>query len=76
MNDIAGDREDPMRNPLHPGEPIRESMDVTGWNMIGTAACVSRGRGTSAGSPNGELGMTAKIALALKDLGWVTTGGG
>ena len=38
MNDIANYSVDPMANPPHLGELIRESMDDAGWNVTETAA--------------------------------------
>ncbi len=46
MNDVAGDLVDPMRNPPHPGELIRESMDDAGWNVTGTAVRLGCEHGT------------------------------
>ena len=72
MNDIAGDRVDPMHNPPHLGELIRESMDDVGWNVTETAACLGCERGTQSRLLNGKAGVSANMALALEDIGWGT----
>ena len=72
MNDIAGDRVGPMRNPPHLGELIRESMDEVGWNVTETAAQLGCERGTLSRLLNGRAGVSAYMALALEDIGWGT----
>ena len=72
MNDIAGDRVGPMRNPPHLGELIRESMDEVGWNVTDTAARLGCERGTLSRLLNGKAGVSANMALALEDVGWGT----
>ena len=70
MSDIAGGRVGPMLNPPHLGELIRESMDDTGWNVTETAARLGCERGTLSRLLNGKAGVSAKMALALEDIGW------
>ena len=72
MNDIASERVGPMRNPPHPGELIRESMDDVGWNVTETAARLGCERGTLSRLLNGKAGVSANMALALEDVGWGT----
>ena len=69
--DGAGDeRLDPMLNPPHLGELIRESMDQVGWTVTETAARLECERGTLSRLLNGEAGLSANMALALEGLGW------
>ena len=72
MSDIATDRVGPMVNPPHLGELIRESMDEVGWNVTQTAARLACERGTLSRLLNGKAGVSAKMALALEDIGWGT----
>ena len=72
MNDIASERAGPMLNPPHLGELIRESMGDVGWNVTETAARLGCERGTLSRLLNGKAGMSAKMALALEDIGWGT----
>ena len=61
-----------MMNPPHLGELIRESMDEVGWNVTETAARLGCERGTLSRLLNGKAGVSAKMALALEDIGWGT----
>ena len=72
MNDIGGERVEPMLNPPHLGELIRESMDDVGWNVTETAARIGCERGTLSRLLNGKAGVSANMALALEDIGWGT----
>ena len=72
MNDIARDRVGPMLNPPHLGELLRESMDDVGWNVTETAARLGCERGTLSRLLNGKAGVSAKMALALEEIGWGT----
>lgn len=67
------ERARPMLNPPHLGEMVRESMEDVGWNVTETAALLGCGRGTLLRLLNGRVGMSAKMALALKGIGWGTT---
>ena len=67
MNDIASDRVDPMLNPPHLGELIRESMDEVGWNVTETAVRLVRERGTLPRLLNGKAWVSANMALALEN---------
>ena len=66
MNDIASDRVDPMQNPPHLGELIRESMDEMGWNVTRIAARFGCERGTLSRLLNGSAGVSASMALARR----------
>ncbi len=72
MNDMERDRVGPMLNPPHLGELIRESMDDVGWNVTDTAARLGCERGTLSRVLNGRAGVSAKMALALEEIGWGT----
>jgi len=72
MNDNASGRVDPMLNPPHLGELIRESMDEVGWNVTLTAERLGCERGTLSRLLNGRAGVSANMALALEDIGWGT----
>ena len=72
MNNIASERVDPMLNPPHLGELIRESMDDAGWNVSETAARLGCARGTLSRLLNGKAGVSANMALALEDISWGT----
>ena len=70
MNDITNNRVGPMLNPPHLGELIRENMDEVGWNITETAVRLGCERGTLSRVLNGKAGVSAKMALALEDIGW------
>ena len=72
MNDIAGERVGPMRNPPHLGELIRESMDDVGWNVTATAARLGCERGTLSRLLNGKAGYRRTWRLRLEEIGWGT----
>ena len=72
MNDIASGRVGPMQNPPRLGELIRECMDDAGWKVTETAARLGCERGTLSRLLNGNAGVSAKMALALEDVGWGT----
>ena len=72
MNDVTYNRVGPMLNPPHLGELIRESMDEVGWNITETAVRLGCERGTLSRVLNGKAGVSAKMALALEDIGWGT----
>lgn len=72
MNDIEDNRVGTMLNPPHLGELIRESMEEVGWNVTETAVRLGCERGTLSRVLNGKAGLSAKMALALEDIGWGT----
>lgn len=67
-NDCVGT----MMNPPHLGQLTRESMGEVGWNVTETAARLGCDRGTLSRLLNGKAGVSAKMALALEDIGWGT----
>ena len=72
MSDRENERVGTMMNPPHLGELIRESMDEVGWNVTETATRLGCERGTLSRLLNGRAGVSAKMALALEDVGWGT----
>ena len=72
MSNRENDRVGLMMNPPHLGELIRESMDEVGWNVTETATHLGCERGTLSRLLNGRAGVSAKMALALEDIGWGT----
>ncbi len=72
MHDKANERVAPMPHPPHLGELIRESIDKAGWNVTVTATRLGCERVTLSRLPNGKAGVSAKMALALEDIGWGT----
>ena len=61
-----------MMNPPHLGELIRKSMDDVGWDVTKTAARLGCECGTLSRLLNGKAGVSAKMALALENIGWGT----
>ncbi len=74
MSNRENDHVGTMMNPPHLGELIRESMDDVGWNVTETAARLGCERGTLSRLLNGKAGISARMALALEDIGWGTAG--
>ncbi len=72
MSNREDDHAGTMANPPHPGELIRESMDEVNWNVTETAARLGCERGTLSRLLNGRAGVSARMALALEDIGWGT----
>ncbi len=72
MNDFTGDRVGPMANPPHLGELVREGMDEEGWSVMRTAAELGCNRVSLSRLLNGETGVSARMALALQEIGWGT----
>ena len=72
MNSVGDGRVDPMLNPPHLGEVVRESMDEVGWNVTETASRLGCERGTLSRLLHGKAGVSANMALALEALGWGT----
>lgn len=70
MSNREDDRVGKMMNPPCLGELIRESMDEVGWDVAETAARLGCERGTLSRLLNGKAGVSAKMALALEDIGW------
>ena len=72
MDSAGGERGNPMLNPPHLGELIRESMDEVGWNVTEAAARLGCERGTLSRLLHGKAGVSTNMALALEALGWGT----
>ena len=62
----------PMLNPPHLGELIRENMNELGWSVTETASRLKCERGTLSRLLNGKSGVSAKMAIALENIGWGT----
>lgn len=61
----------PIRNPSHPGELIRESMEATGWTVTQCAERLGVTRNaTLSRLLNGHAGVSPTMALALERMGW------
>lgn len=59
-----------MRNPSHPGELIRESMEAKGWTVTQSARYLGVARNTLSRLLNGRAGVSPQMALALERIGW------
>ena len=59
-----------MRNPSHPGELIRSSMDAEDWSVTHFAGLVGMARPAVSRVLNGHARVTPRLALALERLGW------
>ena len=66
------ERAGPMLSPPHLGELIRESMEEVSWSVTETSARLGCERGTLSRLLNGKAGVSAKMALALEEIGWGT----
>lgn len=65
-------RVQPMLNPPHLGELIRENMNKMGWSVTETASYLNCERGTLSRLLNGRAGVSAKMAIELEKIGWGT----
>ena len=59
-----------MRNPSHPGELIRISMEAKGWTATECAARLGVARPTLSRMLNGRARVSPMLALALERIGW------
>ena len=59
-----------MRNPSHPGELIRESIQAKGWTVAQCAERLGVTRNTLSRLLNGHAGVSPTMALALERIGW------
>ena len=59
-----------MRNPSHPGELIRESIQAQGWTVAQCAEHLGVTRNTLSRLLNGHAGVSPMMALALERIGW------
>ncbi len=62
----------PIFNPPHLGELIRENMNESEWSVTETASRLGCERGTLSRLLNGKAGISAKMAIALENIGWGT----
>ncbi len=72
MSNDVNIRVGPMLNPPHLGELIRENMNELGWSVTETASRLKCERGTLSRLLNGKAGVSAKMAIALENIGWGT----
>ena len=59
-----------MRNPAHPGELIRLSMEAKGWTVTECSRRLGVTRNTLSRLLNGRAGVSPTVALALERIGW------
>lgn len=59
-----------MRNPAHPGELIRESMEAKGWTVTECSRHLGGARNTLSRLLNGRASVSSRMALALERIGW------
>ena len=59
-----------MRNPSHPGELIRESIQAKSWTVAQCAERLGVTRNTLSRLLNGHGGVSPTMALALERIGW------
>ena len=59
-----------MRNPSHPGDLIRDSMEAEGWTVTECAERLGVARHTLSRLLNGHAGVSPTMALALERIGW------
>ena len=59
-----------MRNPSHPGDLIRDSMEAEGWTVTECAERLGVARHTLSRLLNGHAGVSPTMALALEHIGW------
>ncbi len=61
-----------MLNPPHLGELIRDNMNELEWSVTETASSLGCERVTLSRLLNGKAGISAKMAIALENIGWGT----
>jgi len=59
-----------MRNPSHPGDLVRDSMEAEGWTVTECAERLGVARHTLSRLLNGHAGVSPAMALALERIGW------
>ena len=72
MSNDVNTRVGPMLNPPHIGELIRENMNELRWSATETALRLKCERGTLSRLLIGKAGVSAKMAIALENIGWGT----
>ena len=58
------------RNPVHPGETLRDSLSAVGWTTKEFADKLGVSRNTISRLLNGHCGISPNVALALERIGW------
>ena len=58
------------RNPIHPGEVLRDPLAEVGWTTQEFADRLGVSRNTASRLLNGHCGISPKVALALESIGW------
>ncbi len=58
------------RNPVHPGEILRESLSEVGWTTNEFADKLGVSRNTVSRLLNGHCRISPKVALGLEQIGW------
>ena len=58
------------RNPLHPGEILKDPLAEVGWSTQKFADKLGVSRNTVSRLLNGHCGISPNIALALERIGW------
>ena len=59
-----------MRNPSHPGDLIRLSMEAKGWTAMECAVRLGVARPMLSRVLNGRARVSPALALALERIGW------
>ena len=59
-----------MRNPSHPGDLIRDSVEAERWTVTECAERLGVARHTLSRLLNGHAGVSPAMALALERIGW------
>ena len=60
----------PMLNSSHLGELIRENINELDWSVTETALRLGYERGTLSRLLNGKVEISAKMVIALENIGW------
>lgn len=58
------------RNPLHPGEILKDPLAEMGWSTQEFADKLGVSRNTASRLLNGHCGISPNVALALERIGW------
>ncbi len=58
------------RNPVHPGEILRDSLSEVKWSTKEFADKLGVSRNTISRLLNGHCGISLNVALALERIGW------
>ncbi len=58
------------RNPVHPGEILKDSLSEVRWTTREFADKLGVSRNTVSRLLNGRCGISPNVALALESIGW------